>query len=43
MGLLSGKTVIYATHQLEFIDAADLILVTSKVSIFIPVKAHNIR
>ncbi|CAL9163031.1 unnamed protein product [Musa hybrid cultivar] len=27
MGLLSSKTVIYATHQLEFIDAADLILV----------------
>lgn len=27
MRLLSSKTVIYVTHQLEFIDAADLILV----------------
>ncbi|MBA0666920.1 hypothetical protein Goklo_003280, partial [Gossypium klotzschianum] len=26
-GLLSEKTVIYATHQLEFLDAADLVLV----------------
>ncbi|KAK8613852.1 hypothetical protein V6N13_101608 [Hibiscus sabdariffa] len=26
-GLLSQKTVIYATHQLEFLDAADLVLV----------------
>ncbi|XP_059633578.1 putative ABC transporter C family member 15 [Cornus florida] len=25
--LLSSKTVIYATHQLEFLDAADLVLV----------------
>ncbi|KAJ4710913.1 ABC transporter C family member 3 [Melia azedarach] len=27
MGLLSEKTVFYATHQLEFLDAADLVLV----------------
>ncbi|WOL16121.1 hypothetical protein Cni_G24903 [Canna indica] len=27
MGLLSNKTVIYVTHQLEFVHAADLILV----------------
>ncbi|PKA62322.1 ABC transporter C family member 3 [Apostasia shenzhenica] len=27
MQLLSSKTIIYATHQLEFLDAADLILV----------------
>ncbi|XP_031269972.1 putative ABC transporter C family member 15 isoform X2 [Pistacia vera] len=27
MGLLSQKTVIYATHQLEFLDGADLVLV----------------
>ncbi|KAM7273630.1 hypothetical protein ACFE04_028294 [Oxalis oulophora] len=27
MGLLSEKTVIYATHQLEFLAAADLVLV----------------
>jgi ABC-type transport system involved in cytochrome bd biosynthesis fused ATPase/permease subunit len=27
MQLLSQKTVIYATHQLEFLDAADLVLV----------------
>ncbi|KAH1098146.1 hypothetical protein J1N35_015067 [Gossypium stocksii] len=26
-GLLSRKTVIYATHQLEFLDAADIVLV----------------
>ncbi|KAE8730152.1 DNA-binding protein GT-1 [Hibiscus syriacus] len=26
-GLLSHKTVIYATHQLEFLDAADIVLV----------------
>ncbi|KAK8529319.1 hypothetical protein V6N12_060102 [Hibiscus sabdariffa] len=26
-GLLSQKTVIYATHQLEFLDAADIVLV----------------
>ncbi|KAK9117460.1 hypothetical protein Sjap_016407 [Stephania japonica] len=27
MGLLSQKTVIYVTHQLEFLDASDLVLV----------------
>lgn len=27
MGLLSSKTVIYTTHQLEFLDAADFVLV----------------
>ena len=27
MQLLSQKTVIFATHQLEFLDAADLVLV----------------
>ncbi|XP_038694117.1 putative ABC transporter C family member 15 isoform X2 [Tripterygium wilfordii] len=27
MQLLSRKTVVYATHQLEFLDAADLVLV----------------
>ena len=27
MGLLSSKTVIYVTHQVEFLPAADLILV----------------
>lgn len=29
MKLLSTKTVIYVTHQLEFLDAADLVLVRS--------------
>lgn len=28
LGLLSQKTVIYATHQLEFLDGADLVLVS---------------
>ncbi|CAK7336525.1 unnamed protein product [Dovyalis caffra] len=28
LGLLSSKTVIYVTHQVEFLSAADLILVT---------------
>ncbi|KAL1818795.1 hypothetical protein ACET3Z_013664 [Daucus carota] len=27
LGLLSGKTVIYVTHQVEFLNAADLIVV----------------
>ena len=27
--LLSDKTVLYATHHLEFIEAADLVLVSS--------------
>jgi hypothetical protein len=27
LGLLSSKTVIYVTHQVEFLPAADLILV----------------
>lgn len=27
MKLLYDKTVVYATHQLEFLEAADLILV----------------
>ncbi|KAM7484114.1 hypothetical protein LguiA_000123 [Lonicera macranthoides] len=27
MQLLCGKTVVYATHQLEFLDASDLVLV----------------
>lgn len=26
--LLSQKTVVYATHQLEFLEAADLVLVS---------------
>lgn len=29
LGALSGKTVIYVTHQVEFLSAADLILVSS--------------
>lgn len=28
MKLLAAKTVIYVTHQLEFLDAADLVLVS---------------
>jgi ABC-type transport system involved in cytochrome bd biosynthesis fused ATPase/permease subunit len=28
MKLLYDKTVVYATHQLEFLEAADLILVS---------------
>lgn len=27
MGLLSEKTVVYVTHQLEFLNSSDLILV----------------
>ena len=29
--LLSSKTVVYATHHLEFIEAADLVLVSTRV------------
>jgi hypothetical protein len=29
LGLLSSKTVIYVTHQVEFLPAADLILVSN--------------
>lgn len=29
MGLMSSKTVVYVTHQLEFLRAADLVLVTA--------------
>lgn len=32
MNLLSCKTVIYCTHQLEFLHAADLILVNFNIS-----------
>ena len=28
LGLLSSKTVVYVTHQVEFLPAADLILVS---------------
>jgi hypothetical protein len=28
MQLLSNKTVVYATHQVEFLDAADIVLVS---------------
>ena len=28
MGLLSSKTIIYVTHQVEFLPTADLILVS---------------
>ena len=28
MGLLNSKTIIYVTHQVEFLPAADLILVS---------------
>jgi len=27
MGMLASKTVVYVTHQIEFLPAADLILV----------------
>lgn len=27
MGMLGSKTVVYVTHQIEFLPAADLILV----------------
>lgn len=30
MGLMSSKTVIYVTHQLEFLREADLVLVKSE-------------
>jgi ABC-type transport system involved in cytochrome bd biosynthesis fused ATPase/permease subunit len=30
MGLMSSKTVVYVTHQLEFLRAADLVLVKVK-------------
>jgi hypothetical protein len=28
MGVLSSKTVVYVTHQVEFLPTADLILVS---------------
>jgi ABC-type transport system involved in cytochrome bd biosynthesis fused ATPase/permease subunit len=28
MQLLSQKTVVFATHQVEFLDAADIVLVS---------------
>ena len=31
MQLLSQKTVIYATHQVEFLDASDLVLVSYEI------------
>lgn len=34
MELLSEKTVVYATHQLEFLEAADLILVSYGTLVF---------
>jgi ABC-type transport system involved in cytochrome bd biosynthesis fused ATPase/permease subunit len=30
MGLLKDKTILYVTHQVEFLPAADLILVSIK-------------
>ena len=30
MGILKDKTVLYVTHQVEFLPAADLILVSVK-------------
>jgi len=30
MGILKDKTVLYVTHQVEFLPAADLILVGAK-------------
>lgn len=32
LGLLGSKTVIYVTHQVEFLPAADLILVTNSLT-----------
>lgn len=29
LGFLSGKTVIYVTHQVEFLNAADIVVVSS--------------
>lgn len=30
-GLLADKTVVYVTHQLEFIDSSDLVLVRTEL------------
>ena len=34
-GILSEKTVIYVTHQVEFLNAADLIVVSIGINSFI--------
>lgn len=36
MGLLGSKTVIFVTHQVEFLSAADFILVSLSLSSFHP-------
>jgi ABC-type transport system involved in cytochrome bd biosynthesis fused ATPase/permease subunit len=30
MGMLKEKTILYVTHQVEFLPAADLIIVSTK-------------
>lgn len=38
MGLLKEKTILYVTHQVEFLPAADLILVNRFIVIFLSIK-----
>lgn len=38
---LCSKTVIYATHQLEFLDASDLILVCYELKITLTYNSYN--
>lgn len=34
MGILKDKTILYVTHQVEFLPAADLILVMKYIYIY---------
>ena len=38
MGMLKDKTILYVTHQVEFLPAADLILVSIK---YLSVRKHH--
>lgn len=41
MRVLKDKTILYVTHQVEFLPAADLILVCRKIEFqFVPLMHH---
>jgi hypothetical protein len=37
MGILKDKTIIYVTHQVEFLPAADIILVREMLQSLLPI------
>jgi hypothetical protein len=41
LGALASKTVVYVTHQIEFLPAADLILVIILLAFFMDIDCNK--